>query len=161
MVAIWGVMRFYHLLKSGMSWKGPEAIELWYLPVLTTDISDGPPANDESLLVGYDSSSEMSFPESYWSRGKLAEQWKIRRTVITCFVTYCVLSMLFRNFYNKSINNWRTLRKIERFSRLFLTKSHMYVHFRRIAIHTHILYIIFEKKKLDNWQYNVTWKSVM
>ncbi|XP_077292633.1 uncharacterized protein LOC143915744 [Arctopsyche grandis] len=28
MVAIWGVMRFYHLLKSGMSWKGPEAIEL-------------------------------------------------------------------------------------------------------------------------------------
>ncbi|XP_077292632.1 uncharacterized protein LOC143915742 [Arctopsyche grandis] len=26
--AIWGVMRFYHLLKSGVTWKGPEAIEL-------------------------------------------------------------------------------------------------------------------------------------
>lgn len=76
MLAIWGVMRFYHLLKSGMSWKGPEAIELWYLPILMADASDGPPAEDESLLVGYDSSSELSFPESHreWNAGKIC--WK-------------------------------------------------------------------------------------
>lgn len=27
---MWGVMRFYNLLRIGITWKGPEVIELWY-----------------------------------------------------------------------------------------------------------------------------------
>lgn len=27
---MWAVMRFYHLLRAGVTWKGPEVIELWY-----------------------------------------------------------------------------------------------------------------------------------
>lgn len=27
---MWAVMRFYHLLRAGITWKGPEVIELWY-----------------------------------------------------------------------------------------------------------------------------------
>lgn len=29
---MWGVMRFYNLLRIGVTWKGPEIIELWYNP---------------------------------------------------------------------------------------------------------------------------------
>lgn len=29
---MWGVLRFYNLLRIGVSWKGPEVIELWYNP---------------------------------------------------------------------------------------------------------------------------------
>lgn len=29
-LAMWGVMRFYNLLRIGVTWKGPEVIELWY-----------------------------------------------------------------------------------------------------------------------------------
>lgn len=29
---MWGVMRFYNLLRIGVTWKGPEIIELWYHP---------------------------------------------------------------------------------------------------------------------------------
>lgn len=28
-LAMWGVMRFYNLLRIGITWKGPEIIELW------------------------------------------------------------------------------------------------------------------------------------
>lgn len=29
-LAMWGVMRFYNLVRAGITWKGPEVIELWY-----------------------------------------------------------------------------------------------------------------------------------
>lgn len=27
---MWGVMRFFNMIRMGISWKGPEVIELWY-----------------------------------------------------------------------------------------------------------------------------------
>lgn len=27
---MWGVMRFYNLIRAGVTWKGPEVIELWH-----------------------------------------------------------------------------------------------------------------------------------
>lgn len=27
---MWGVMRFFNMMRMGISWKGPEVIELWY-----------------------------------------------------------------------------------------------------------------------------------
>lgn len=29
-LAMWTVMRYFHLLRVGVTWRGPEAIELWY-----------------------------------------------------------------------------------------------------------------------------------
>lgn len=30
MIAVWGVLRFYHSVRAGVTWKGPDVIELWY-----------------------------------------------------------------------------------------------------------------------------------
>lgn len=82
---MWGVMRFYNLLRIGVTWKGPEIIELWYNPsdsskgsitqrsdchidddndepnYHTTDEAEKSAASgsdeDDSLLVAYDSNS--------------------------------------------------------------------------------------------------------
>jgi hypothetical protein len=61
-VALYGVMRFYNLLRAGISWKGPEAIELWCQNGGRNGISDSDDADDngddeDSALLPYDSTS--------------------------------------------------------------------------------------------------------
>lgn len=38
--AIYGVMQFYNILRAGISWKGPEIIELWYQKAENSDFDD-------------------------------------------------------------------------------------------------------------------------
>jgi hypothetical protein len=57
--AICGVMRFYNLLRAGISWKGSEAIELWCQHDKRNAISDSDDADDkDTALLTYDSTSE-------------------------------------------------------------------------------------------------------
>lgn len=44
---MWGVLRFYNLLRIGVSWKGPEVIELWYNPSDSSKGSTGRRSTDE------------------------------------------------------------------------------------------------------------------
>lgn len=44
---MWGVLRFYNLLRIGVSWKGPEVIELWYNASDSSKGSTGRRQNDE------------------------------------------------------------------------------------------------------------------
>jgi hypothetical protein len=52
MGAIYGVMQFYNILRAGISWKGPEAIELWYEKTGSGDFCDD---NEDATLLSYDS----------------------------------------------------------------------------------------------------------
>lgn len=62
--ALYGVMRFYNLLRAGISWKGPEAIELWCQNGGRKGISDSDDADndngddEDSALLPYDSTSD-------------------------------------------------------------------------------------------------------
>ena len=61
--AIYGVMKFYNLLRAGISWKGPETIELWYQRPgsgVTSDTDDQRDDDDDedTLLLPYGSSSD-------------------------------------------------------------------------------------------------------
>lgn len=58
-MAIYGVMRFCNLLRVGISWKGPEVIELWSRKVLGEEEDDDEifdSDSDCSLLVRVSSS---------------------------------------------------------------------------------------------------------
>lgn len=74
MFALYSVMRFFHMLRAGVTWKGPEAIELWYQRVSQNDPSLKCSPNeildyeeDDSLLVEYDSAESSSDLESQQS----------------------------------------------------------------------------------------------
>jgi hypothetical protein len=61
--ALYGVMRFYSMLRVGISWTGPEVIELWCQNGETKRISDSEDAGDngddeDSALLPYDSTSD-------------------------------------------------------------------------------------------------------
>jgi hypothetical protein len=60
--AIYGVMQFYNMLRAGISWKEPEAIELWYQNDRSKGISDSDDtdADDEgnTALLPHDSTSD-------------------------------------------------------------------------------------------------------
>ena len=67
--AIYGVMKFYNMLRAGISWKGPETIELWYQKPgsgVTSDTDDQHDDDDDddedddedTLLLPYGSSSD-------------------------------------------------------------------------------------------------------
>lgn len=65
--AIYGVMKFYNMLRAGISWKGPETIELWYQRPgcgVTSDTDDQRDDDDDedddedTLLLPYGSSSD-------------------------------------------------------------------------------------------------------
>jgi hypothetical protein len=58
-------MKFYNMLKAGISWKGPETIELWYQKTGCGDIIDFDDQHDDNddddedtLLLPYGSSSD-------------------------------------------------------------------------------------------------------
>ena len=64
--AIYGVMKFYNLLRAGISWKGPETIELWYQKPGSAETSDTDDQRDDdddeddeedTLLLPYGSTS--------------------------------------------------------------------------------------------------------
>ena len=64
--AIYGVMKFYNMLRAGISWKGPEIIELWYQKPGSGVISDFDDQHDDddddddedTVLLPYGSSSD-------------------------------------------------------------------------------------------------------
>ena len=62
--AIYGVMKFYNMLRAGISWKGPETIELWYqrpgsgMTSDTDDQRDDEDDDENTLLLPYGSSSD-------------------------------------------------------------------------------------------------------
>jgi hypothetical protein len=61
--AIYGVMQFYNMLRAGISWKEPEAIELWYQNAGNKGISDSDDAhvNDDeggTALLPHDNTSD-------------------------------------------------------------------------------------------------------
>jgi hypothetical protein len=61
--AIYGVMQFYNMLRAGISWKGPEVIELWYQNAGSKGISDFDDADDngdeeDTALLPHDSTSD-------------------------------------------------------------------------------------------------------
>lgn len=63
--AIYGVMKFYNMLRAGISWKGPESIELWYQRPgsgVTSDtddqLDDDEDDDEDTLLLPYGSSSD-------------------------------------------------------------------------------------------------------
>jgi hypothetical protein len=64
--ALYGVMKFYNMLKAGISWKGPETIELWYqrpgsdFEDQRDDVDDEEDDDDDedTLLLPYGSSSD-------------------------------------------------------------------------------------------------------
>jgi hypothetical protein len=61
-------MKFYNMLKAGISWKGPETIELWYKTPASDfddqrdddddDDDDGDGDDEDTLLLPYGSSSD-------------------------------------------------------------------------------------------------------
>jgi hypothetical protein len=60
--AIYGVVRFYNMLRAGISWKGPEAIELWCQKDRRNEISDSDVSyddddDDDTALLTNDSTS--------------------------------------------------------------------------------------------------------
>jgi hypothetical protein len=61
--AIYAVMQFYNMLRAGISWKGPEAIELWYKNAGSKGISDPDDADvdddeGDAALLPRDSTSD-------------------------------------------------------------------------------------------------------
>jgi hypothetical protein len=57
--AIYWVMQFYNMLRAGISWKGPEAIELWYQNTGSEGSSCSDDADvDGTALLPHDSTSD-------------------------------------------------------------------------------------------------------
>lgn len=52
---MWAVMRFYHLLRAGITWKGPEVIELWYK---MSDNEQGDSKDNVSVLCDIEEETE-------------------------------------------------------------------------------------------------------
>lgn len=57
--AIYGVMQFYNMLRAGISWKQPEAIELWYQNAGSKGFHGSDDADvDDTALLQHDSTSD-------------------------------------------------------------------------------------------------------
>lgn len=54
-------MRFYHLLRAGITWKGPEVIELWYK---LSDMDKSESKDDVSVLCDIEEESEENLDDN-------------------------------------------------------------------------------------------------